>query len=80
MDERIGDLYYNIQGEGVSSHLSSENCNNLFLKEREVEIIHQLSQQILQFEDSLAQMSDICAELDLYVEISFLPTRRLIYS
>jgi hypothetical protein len=74
MDENWGDLYYTIQGEHINPQLFSSSVITYF-KEREIELIHQLSQEVLQFEDSLAEMSDICAELDLYVEISFLAAR-----
>lgn len=33
-------------------------------KDREIEIVHELGQEILKYEDVLSSTSDICAELD----------------
>lgn len=38
--------------------------------EREIEIVYNMAQRILQYEDSLVKASDICGELDRYVGIS----------
>lgn len=34
------------------------------IADREIEIVHELSQEILKYEDVLSSTSDICAELD----------------
>lgn len=34
--------------------------------DREIEIVHELGQEVLKYEDILSSTSDICAELDWY--------------
>lgn len=45
------------------------------LADREIEIIYNLGQDVLQYEDLLAKASDVCGELDRSEVRSFLPDR-----
>lgn len=35
--------------------------------EKEIEIVYELAQRVLQFEDVLVEASDICGQIDRYV-------------
>lgn len=35
--------------------------------EKEIEIVYELAQRVLRFEDALIEASDICGQLDRYV-------------
>lgn len=38
-----------------------------FVADREIEIIHELAERILEYEELLTTASDICAEIDWFV-------------
>ena len=40
---------------------------NMAKLDREIEIVHQLAEKVLEYEPILAEISDICGELDWYV-------------
>lgn len=64
LDETLGDMYATICGR-LRDKLWQHMCSNLtWLIDREIEIIHELGQRVLAFEDMLNRLSDILGELD----------------
>lgn len=64
LDETYGDMYAAICGEPyiVLSLAFTQEIDS----DKEIEIIHELSQEVLKSEDLLSSVSDICGELDRY--------------
>lgn len=67
LDETLGDMYAVICGKqkAIASLVGTNYHDNKTL-DREIEIVHDLGQQVLKFEDMLSLTSDICGELDRY--------------
>ena len=64
LDDTLGDMYAIICGR-LRGKLLRHICTNLArLIDREIEIIHELGQRVLAFEDMLNHLSDILGELD----------------
>jgi len=61
MDQRFGDIYGDICGETLSQNLAMLYSPKT---DREIEIIYELAQRVLEFEDMLSATSDLCGELD----------------
>ena len=55
-----------MQPSAVSAYLSSKTIHPHLLlpTDKEIEIIHDLGQRVLAFEDVLSQLSDVIGELD----------------
>lgn len=64
LDAEIGDIYASICGTLGSAYRSLATNR---ITDREIEIIHGLGQDVLQYEDLLNSISDICGEVDSYV-------------
>ena len=65
MDERLGDIYGLVCGKHVVYPLLFRTLILLFLPtEREIDIVHELAQRILQYEDVLVEASDVYGEID----------------
>ena len=63
LDETIGDIYADICGKlALDAYLYISS----FWLDKEIEIIHELAQRILEYEEMLVAASDVCAELDWY--------------
>jgi len=65
MNSRFGDIYNDICGKlkGILPHYLALLRS---LEDREIEIVHDLAQRVLQHEMILSKVSDILAELDWY--------------
>ncbi|KAL8732568.1 MAG: hypothetical protein Q9181_003910 [Wetmoreana brouardii] len=65
LDETLGDMYAVICGKQntLTSHFD-QGRNELAATDKEIEIIHKLGQEVLQYEDMLTKASDVCGELD----------------
>ena len=64
LDETLGDMYATICGrlrDNFSKRIRSDLVRPI---DREIEIIHELGQRVLTFEDMLNRLSDILGELD----------------
>ena len=44
-----------------------KSFGNMLGSEKEIEIVYDMAQRILQYEDVLVEASDICGELDRYL-------------
>lgn len=65
MDEYFGDVYGLICGN-LSFTFCRIGDSELMSADKEIEIIHELAQKVLEYEDLLTTASDICGELDRY--------------
>ena len=70
LDEVIGDLHGNICG--LSDALACKQ--KLTSKGREIDILYQLAQRVLQYETILCRVSEIIGELDRYIAHTMAPT------
>lgn len=64
LDETIGDLYSVICSKLSTLPSRFRLSFSAELVDREIELVHELGQEILKYEDVLSSTSDICAELD----------------
>lgn len=67
LDEEVGDIYAVICGRVQHSPVSGTKSDNMVYVDKEIEIVHELGQQVLLREDLLVSASDICGELDRHV-------------
>ena len=63
IDEKFGDVWYNMTG-GLRFLETSWRQILTSTEDKEIEIVHQLSLNILQHEAVLAEVSDLCGDLD----------------
>lgn len=49
---------------GILSLPASVNSDPAWLIDKEIDIIHELGQRVLEFEDMLCKLSDVLGELD----------------
>lgn len=64
LDETLGDIYATICGKLISLFSTLSWIHIKPLKDKEIEIIHELGQEVLKYEPTLSSTSDICGELD----------------
>jgi DNA mismatch repair protein MSH5 len=63
LDEKLGDIYGLVCGK-TNDMFCIEYTANGYCLEREIEIAHEIAQNVLKFEDTLSACSDLCGELD----------------
>lgn len=63
LDEELGDIYGLICGKLLSCGDCAVDINILSL-EKEIEIVYDLAQRVLQYENVLLEASDVCGEMD----------------
>lgn len=66
LDETLGDMYAIICGKPKAVPSFFGLVFTAKKLDREIEIVHDLGQQVLKYEDMLCLTSDICGELDRY--------------
>jgi len=64
LDEDVGDIYAVICGIVSQGPTTSMRSDYPFHADKEIEIVHELGQQVLAREELLNTASDICGELD----------------
>lgn len=64
LDTVVGDLYSSICGKLRTLHPRFRLSFSADFPDREIEIVHELAQEVLKNADVLSSTSDICAELD----------------
>ena len=70
MDQKLGDIYGIICGKPaklMGSNGDEELIKNPTLTEKEIEIVYDLAQRVLRYENVLVDASDICGEIDRLV-------------
>ncbi len=67
LDEDVGDIYAVICGTVLWSSTLAIRSDMTLHADSEIEIVHELGQQVLTQEEMLNTVSDICGELDRYV-------------
>lgn len=68
LDQTFGDIYAQICGLfSIWKSTFAVPTDNITRSDREIEIIHELAQEILKYETMLCTVSDICGEIDWYV-------------
>lgn len=65
LDVKLGDIYGLICGKHPIASRRPLVLRSLFL-EKEIEIVYDLAQRVLQYEDVLVEASDICGEMDRF--------------
>ncbi len=63
MDDHFGDIYGEICGKQTLLSIVNVSLTNNFA-DKEIDIVYELVQRVLEFEELLATVSDICGELD----------------
>lgn len=65
MDEKLGDIYGLICGRLACFFVrASWKTNGCDIAEKEIEIVYDLAQRVLRYENVLVDASDICGEID----------------
>lgn len=64
LDETLGDMYAIICGKLVFLFFTFSQTHIKPLQDKEIEIIHELGQEVLKYESTLCSTSEICGELD----------------
>ena len=67
LDHELGDMYAIICGRFFPVHLVMDVFSTFHaFTDKEIEIVHELGQDVLRYEDMLNSASEICGELDRY--------------
>lgn len=64
LDGKLGDIYGLICGKFQLDNYVFMLIILTFLAEKEIEMVYELAQKVLQYEEMLVETSDICGELD----------------
>lgn len=67
MDEKLGDIYGVICGKLIELSGKTRMIENCIPTEKEIEIVYDLAQRVLQYENVLVDASDVCGEIDRFV-------------
>jgi DNA mismatch repair protein MSH5 len=66
MDEKLGDIYGLICGMFYLQQRHRVFTNFCSISEKEIEIVYDLAQRVLQYDKVLVEASDVCGEIDRY--------------